>query len=127
MNNKHAEYVIVSCENLKEPTKKLCFVSFINLVTIEDFKYFLKMVRETPNYTIKRDIDPNFINNKKWITIEELLDNTRVTRDKDFINIFNQIYGKSFGENIMQKVINELKTKDDQSSDSESTESTNSD
>jgi hypothetical protein len=127
MNNKHAEYVIVSCENLKEPTKKLCFVSFINLVTIEDFKYFLKIVRETPNYTIKRDIDPNFVNNKKWITIEELLDNTRVTRDKDFINNFNQIYGESFGENIMQKVINELKNKDDQSSDSELTESTNSD
>ena len=127
MNNKHTEYVIISCENLKEPTKKLCFVSFINLVTIEDFKYFLKMVREAPEYTIKRDIDPNFVNNKKWITIEKLLDNIRITRDKDFINIFNQIYGESFGENIMQKVINELKIKDNQNSDSESTESTNSD
>ena len=125
MNNKHSEYVIVSCENLKEPTKKLCFVSFINLVSIEDFKYFLKMVREEPNYIIKRDIDPNFVNNKKWITIEELLDNTRVTRDKDFINNFNQIYGESFGENIIQKVINELKTRDYETSDSES-ESTSS-
>lgn len=125
MNNKHSEYVIVSCENLKEPTKKLCFISFINLVSIEDFKYFLKMVREEPNYIIKRDIDPNFVNNKKWITIEELLDNTRVTRDKDFINNFNKIYGESFGENIMQKVINELKTKDNETSDSES-ESTSS-